>query len=400
MIRAALACILFLFAAVNVLAMPPAEELAERIAQCTESIQQLRLNYRLSSLPEHASQLATCMALIGIDRAGRRDFPAALDALDQARELSPQDPAILETHVRLLVAADRRIEAADILDDQADITARSPSLLILRGDISYREGNLNAAIADYRTALELSPGQAAWQEQLSRMEKEIGVERDMERDASIHFSLTFDAALPARLSDQILDVLEDAHNDLGIFFNRYPEDTVPVLIYRNEDFARVTNSPDWAGGLYDGKIRIPLGGMSTMTAELKALIYHEYTHVLVRLIGGNRIPTWLNEGLARMAEEEFVARPFPVLQAAAKKGEFLPADLLSISWGKLPAPVARLAYEQSHAFVRHLAREHGDYLVVSLLERISYHGDPDRAMIDLLGFDNVQAAMDVWKATL
>lgn len=400
MIHSMIAAIPLLVLVATASATPSADELAGRIEECNDAIQQLRLNHRLSPTPEHATPLATCLTLIGIDRAGRRDFSGALDLLDQARDLLPLDPAILETHVRLLVAADRRVEAADILDDQADITARTPSLLILRGDISYREGNLNAAIADYRTALELSPGQQGWQEQLRRMEKEIGVERDMEREASVHFSLSFDVALPVRLSDQILDVLEDAHNDLGIFFNRYPEDTVPVLIYRNEDFARVTNSPDWAGGLYDGKIRIPLGGMTAMTDELKGLIYHEYSHVLVRLIGGNRVPTWLNEGLARMAEEAFVSHPSPLLQAAAKKGELLPVKLLSAPWGKLPAPVARLAYEQSHAFVRYLAQEHGDYLVVSLLERISYHGDQDRAMVDLLGFDDVQAAMDSWAQRL
>ena len=94
------------------------------------------------------------------------------------------------------------------------------------------------------------------------MRREWQLEQQMGQEVRGHFQLSFvDGGQAAGLATAILETLEDAYAELGSELAYYPDVRVPVLLYSHKDFAAVTNSPDWAGAVYDGKIRLPLGGM-------------------------------------------------------------------------------------------------------------------------------------------
>ena len=48
------------------------------------------------------------------------------------------------------------------------------------------------------------------------------------------------------------------------------------MLYKHRDYADVTRSPEWAGAVYDGKIRLPLAGIQAVDKRLVAILYHEY----------------------------------------------------------------------------------------------------------------------------
>jgi hypothetical protein len=58
--------------------------------------------------------------------------------------------------------------------------------------------------------------------------------------------------------------------------------------------------PDWAAGAYDGKIRIPVGGLKTVqeAAGLLNVIVHEMTHAFLHRMAPLGLPLWFNEGIA------------------------------------------------------------------------------------------------------
>ncbi|HEY9071111.1 MAG TPA: hypothetical protein VIV61_12710, partial [Candidatus Ozemobacteraceae bacterium] len=60
--------------------------------------------------------------------------------------------------------------------------------------------------------------------------------------------------------------------------------------------------PGWAGGVYDGKIRLPVPPGTSSPDQLAGAIFHEYCHHLIFLVTDGACPTWLNEGLAQMME--------------------------------------------------------------------------------------------------
>jgi len=161
--------------------------------------------------------------------------------------------------------------------------------------------------------------------------------------------------------------LEEAYNWIGSQLDFYPDERVPVLIYTRQQFRDLTDSPAWSGGLYDGKIRLPVGGISAVHDEVKRILYHEYMHVVLRDIVGRNFPLWLNEGLAQAAEAQIVAPPLHLLQPAREKQGLFSLARLEKSFRDLQGSQALLAYQQSYSVTRFLLDEFGWHLVRDLL---------------------------------
>src|SRR5207248_11414801 len=102
--------------------------------------------------------------------------------------------------------------------------------------------------------------------------------------------------------------------------NYTPPEPIGVVLYTEEAFTDITRAPSWAGALYDGRIRVPVQGLTSADAELSRSLKHELTHSFVAqktksacmgvaVSCGNHAPTWLQEGLAR-SEERRVGKEF------------------------------------------------------------------------------------------
>ena len=162
----------------------------------------------------------------------------------------------------------------------------------------------------------------------------------------------------------VLEELQAAYQDLGRAYGYYPEADIPVLLYARDDFAAVTRSPAWAGAVYDGKIRVPLGGVESMSPPLRALLYHEYTHVLVRFLGKGRVPVWLNEGLAEVAGRRFYEPRQPLVMPSLK------LQALERSFSELTDEQVPAAYQQSYLRVAHMIELCGEPALAELLQRL------------------------------
>ena len=131
----------------------------------------------------------------------------------------------------------------------------------------------------------------------------------MGKETSSRFTISYDTSSESRLADEILDVLESAYNRVGADFEHYPETRTPVILYTRQQYRETATAPDWSGGVYDGKIRLPVGGVKKINPRIRGILFHEYTHVVVRELTRGNCPTWLNEGLAVLEErKEFSPR--------------------------------------------------------------------------------------------
>ena len=77
---------------------------------------------------------------------------------------------------------------------------------------------------------------------------------------------------------------------------------IDVVLYSPEQFKTVTRLPAWAVGIYDGRIKVPLGGTAATADDLERVLEHELVHAIVAAIAGPTVPAWLNEGLATALE--------------------------------------------------------------------------------------------------
>jgi tetratricopeptide (TPR) repeat protein len=232
-------------------------------------------------------------------------------------------------------------------------------ILYFLGRAHYDSGNLQTAVESWEKALELDRERKDIAELAAKGRKELAVEGSMGKEFSSRFVVSYDEGDRSDLADKVLDHLETAYNRVGADFSHFPTARIPVLIYTRKDYRTLTNSPDWSGGLYDGKIRLPIGGTTELNAILKATLYHEYTHVVIQDITNGHTPTWLNEGLAELQGRREFAHPLIDLELAVKNRSVLPLSSIQKGFGKLSAKDAALAYQQSYSMAKYLVSTYG-----------------------------------------
>ena len=139
--------------------------------------------------------------------------------------------------------------------------------------------------------------------------------------------------------------------------------------------------PGWAGGLYDGKIRLPVAQGVRQPEQLRGAIFHEYCHHLVHLLTGGQCPTWLNEGLAQTAEGIPLGRARQVLQAPPAPAP-IPLRQLAAPFGNVTSrPLIERYYAQSLLIVAALIEDRGWPAIQALLSALGHKNPLDEALM-------------------
>ena len=141
------------------------------------------------------------------------------------------------------------------------------------------------------------------------------------------FQLTHDRDIPRHEAQTVLQLLEAAYRSVGRELgNVYPTTPITVTLYRAEGFSEATQMGDHVGGLYDGsKIRVPVIQKDNTLVEgdeLRRILVHEYVHVVVRFLGKDNVPWWLNEGLAEALSPNLEGRELELLRKARQDETF------------------------------------------------------------------------------
>lgn len=327
------------------------------------------------------------------------------EALVILRELANDRPADGQIQATLGVALLRSGDyegAKKALRSALSRLGEDGDLHRILAEIAAQQGEFPEAFSELEKALALNPKDQAAQTLKEKYSKEWKIEEGMTKNFGGNFTVTYEGGGEV-LGRETLAILETAYVDLGARFQIWPAQKTEVILYGNRDFSALTNAPDWAGGLYDGKIRVPVGGLDTVNDRLRRILYHEYAHVLVHAIARNRVPHWLNEGLAQWAEEPRGTRATPLLDARLAKGEPpLPFERYATTFARLDAPDARLAYEQSLSLTAFLIERFGEARLLEVLHQLGEGKTFTVAAAELLApWDgNLDGLLRAWEETL
>jgi hypothetical protein len=174
----------------------------------------------------------------------------------------------------------------------------------------------------------------------------------------------FEGPREEAVAKRAIELLEASYWRIGTTLGAYPNGIITVVLYTNEQFRDVTQSPDWAAAAFDGRIRVPMRGALENAAQLDRVLAHELTHAFVYSIAPRGVPQWLNEGLAQMFEPGQKSEA-PAVAAA------LPLSRLEKTFAGLDKDQARAAYAQSAAAARALVDQAGTTAVLNLLTFIA-----------------------------
>ncbi|MBI2820003.1 MAG: hypothetical protein HYX73_08495, partial [Acidobacteria bacterium] len=246
----------------------------------------------------------------------------------------------------------------------------SPEVLTLLGDAYYFSKGAEQAVWYWKQAHALRPD-AKLQERIERVEKEAAVERDLEQAESFHFVLSWrGSASRNSLGKEILEALEKIFRELEVALDFSPREPVSVILYGSEQFADITRAPRWAGAVNDGKIRVPVQGLTSLSDELSQVLKHELTHSFLYQITEGRCPTWFNEGMAQFHAGEPLDDFGPLLAQRYARSRQIPLQELEGSFRRLNTAQAFLAYGESLAAVQMIHDQYGSYQLPDLLRAL------------------------------
>src|SRR5262249_16011574 len=190
-------------------------------------------------------------------------------------------------------------QAENILTQAEVKHNQSAELYSLLGMAYYLQDRNDRARQALRRSLDLAFSPEVDQ-LLKKIDSENSAESNFKQTSSFHFVLRSEGTETNQaLGREILASLERSFGELESAFSYSPRESIGVVLYTNEMFRDITKSPNWVGALNDGKIRLPIGGISRVDDRLSKILKHELTHSFVRLKTAGTCPVWLNEGLAQ-----------------------------------------------------------------------------------------------------
>lgn len=329
--------------------------------------------------------LAEAYTFVGQRQMKENNFEAAAASFDRARELFPEIPRFYIMRGIALYYSKYPDAAKNELERARGIGGDSPDILFYLAKIEYDAGNLQTGKDFLEKALQLKSDFKSAAMLMEKISRELEVEKTMERGYSSRFLISYDGESRSHLASEILSTLEEAYSSVGRDLSIFPAGRIPVIIYPRKDFKVVTAGPDWSGGLYDGKIRIPLGGIQEMNDHLKSVLYHEYTHVAVQEITHGNCPTWLNEGLAVLQEKKVYNQQFAALEKGGKASPPLDIKSLEGDFTRMGNQTAALAYNQSYSLVNFMVTAYGWPKVNELLQKLGTGMKISEAMKGTMG---------------
>jgi len=208
---------------------------------------------------------------------------------------------------------------------------------------------------------------------IERLNRELRAKTNTVEESTLHFKVIYDGYEHSAISSKILDILEDAYTEIGRELNYYPNDRITVILYTREAFFDITRTHKWAGGVYDGKIRLPIAGASERTELLRKVLFHEYTHAVIRGLT-KEIPLWLNEGLS----EYFSG-------ASERTGQIIPLRNIEADIKSPDPTIANKAYKVSLSAVSYLIEKYGMYRIRGLLMALGEGKDFEPAFFETFG---------------
>lgn len=315
----------------------------------------------------------------------RGDSHGAKDTLRQALSYDQKN---LNTMLNLAVLSYRAGEyraAEDLLVDSLQRDPKNHYSHYLLGEVYYAQDKISQAINEWKTALQLG-AEPSLSDRIKKATVEGGTHSELGVLQSAHFILRYDRKVSDyRLGQEILDSLERNYRQLSSDLTSDPPATITVILYPDQTYFDITRAPRWSGALFDGKIRVPIKGLSAVTSDLNRVLIHELTHSFISSLSRGNCPTWFNEGLAQFQEGKSAYEQKKLLVQLQSQGHTLPLTSLRGSFAEFSGGVAGVAYLEGLSAVEYLVSRHGNKSVLAILDLLRQNYDFENALKSATG---------------
>ncbi len=343
----------------------------------------------------NAELSATADFIAGKFEFERGNIPQARQYFESALRFQPDNSTILIYCAAILVRIGNASQALLYAQRATKSAPDSPDAFTMLGYAQFASDHTKEAVVSWKRSIELRPDSRV-QQLLAKAQREQTAESDFSQGESSHFVLHYEGRqTPDALRAQILAALESDYDDLVRDLGSPPRDNILVTLYTEQAFFDVTHAPTWSGAINDGKLRIPVNGLSSMTPELAHVLKHELAHSFITQLSGGRCPIWLHEGVAQFLEPKSLASDGHQLSLLFKSQQEIPLNALEGSFMNFSGVQAYVAYSESLAAVSYISDTYGMSDIQRILERLSQGNSTEAALRATIHSDYGQLESDL-----
>jgi len=316
---------------------------------------------------------------------------------DSALRFQPENATVLIYYAASLVRTGNPSQALTYAQRAVAAAPDSPDAYTVLGYAQQASDRTKEAVTSWKHSLELRPD-ATVQQYLAKAQREQNAETDFAQRESSHFVMHYEGKQTSEtFRGQILAALESDYDDLTRDLGTAPRDNILVTLYTEQAFFDVTRAPSWSGALNDGKLRIPINGLSSMTPELARVLKHELAHSFINQISANRCPPWLHEGIAQLLEPKSLGGDGRQLAQLFKAQRNIPLNALEGSFMRFSGVEAYVAYSESLAAVSYINDSYGMGDLQRILQLLGQGSSTEAALRATIHSDYGQLESDLAK---
>ena len=311
------------------------------------------------------------------------DLEHALADERTALTFTPENPTILMNVAYLHLKRSEYKASFEYLERARRVVPDDPEVAKLAGWAYYGMNKTDLAVAEWKRALALRPDPEV-ASALAKAQRDTKEEENYKENESSHFTLRYSGGAQPELAREILRTLEIHFSAIESELNFTPPDSIGVILYTEQAFADITRAPAWVGALNDGRIRVPVQGLTSLTPELARVLKHELTHSFIQQKTHARAPTWIQEGIAQWMEGQRSKDNASVLVQVYDEKQALALGQLEGSWMRLSSEVAAYAYAWALANIEYIVQADGMGDLERILDRIAEGSSTEGAVQEVL----------------
>jgi tetratricopeptide (TPR) repeat protein len=247
------------------------------------------------------------------------------------------------------------------------------------GKAHYFREDMERAIEEFQLALSLEDD-PEFRQSLEKATLEARTARGFDQKRLSHFIVSYEGETMESTGRMVLDSLERSRATLISQLGYEPEEPVVVILYSSRSY-REMGGPHWSAGLFDGKIRMPVGGLHQVDAQIRSTLHHELVHAFIHARAGERAPRWLHEGVAEYMEGTRGSDQGSLLARVIAEGNSFEYCLPSAQCD------VRLFYPAAASLVDYLIQMRGVGGIRDVLTSLGEGSDIDKALQRVLGKD-------------
>jgi tetratricopeptide (TPR) repeat protein len=318
-----------------------------------------------------AREVAAGLATLGRRCLSEGQPGCAVELLGEALALDDRNGLVL-AELTLAFVRSEDFESARFYLKRAEAGAAGapPEIYGVLGDVYDGLHRLEDAIDAWTEFARLGGQDPERLARLARVREERALARGQRSLSTDHFGIFADVAVSEGSVSEAAVALEGTYGGQASLLGARLDSTQIVVLHAGRHYFSLVSAPDWASGLFDGKIRVTLAPDGAEPAGLAAVLAHELAHVLVRVASRGTAPAWLHEGVAQWCE----GRRLPARSVSGALGDGPAGSLDALERRfrrKLDAAAARATYAEALSVVEYLLVARGDGALRCVLARLA-----------------------------